>query len=67
MELPSVDSMILEDGDFVVHHDEKSLAIRITMDVGVGTLFSCRLNRDAALLLASDLQDIADSVGNKFH
>lgn len=67
MVLPTVDSLILEDGDFVVHHDEKSLAIRITMDVGVGTLFSCRLNRDAALLLANDLQDIADSIGNKFH
>ena len=67
MEMPAVDSLILEDGDFVVHHDEKSLAIRITMDVGVVTLFSCRLNRDAALLLASDLQDIADSIGNKFH
>jgi|TARA_Y100000296_G_C5140886_1_gene240923 hypothetical protein len=68
VDIPTVESsIVLEDGDFIVHHDDKSLAIRITMDIGVGTLFTCKLNRDAALHLASDLQHIADSVGNKFH
>ena len=50
--------VVLEDGDIVVHPDNKSLAICVTMDMGYGSLLTCRMDKNAAMKLSKDLHDM---------
>jgi hypothetical protein len=50
--------VVLEDSDIVVHPDNKSLAICVTMDMGYGSLLTCRMDQKAAMKLSKDLHDI---------
>tara|TARA_Y100001934_G_C12254043_1_gene726607 strand:- start:872 stop:1087 length:216 start_codon:yes stop_codon:yes gene_type:complete len=49
---------ILRKEDISVHPDDKSLAICITLDMGAKSILSCRIDNDAAVKLAKDLENI---------